>query len=94
MMDNDNIFYAICAIILIILFYVVMTSREHFDAVGYVYNRPSAWFIKPAYDLNAWIVTAYPDQIQPECLPYNKQDKYGSLGDINYLSQAYRFWRF
>ena len=73
--------------------FVMSNKNEHFDAVGYVYNIPPNWFIKQTYNLDDWIVTVYPDQIQPECLPYSKQDKYGPMGKINYMSQAYRFWR-
>ena len=69
-------------------------SNEHFDAMGLVYNVPPNWFIKPAYNLNDWIVNVYPEHIQPECLSYSVEGKYGSLEDINYNSQAYRFWRF
>lgn len=66
-------------------------KKENFDAVGLVYNKPPNWFNKQAYNPSDWIVTYYPDQIsQPECMYYNR----GNPRELNWLSSAYRFWRF
>jgi hypothetical protein len=68
---------------------------EGFDAMGYVYNVPPEWFRKPEYNVKDWLVTTYPDRIQPSCLPYSLENKYNqNMGMMNYWSQAQQFWRF
>jgi len=82
----------ICMIIFIIVIVIllVMLSRENFDMTGLVYNRPPNWFMKQDYNPSDWIVTYNPDQIsKPEC-----QDFRGDYEDLNYMSSAYRYWRF
>ena len=89
----------ILLIIILVLFIIFIKSinnskKEGFDAVGLVYNVPPNWFIKQDYNPSDWVVKTYRDTIQPECLSYSKEARYGSLDNINYLSSAYRFWRF
>ena len=67
---------------------------EGFDATGLVYNQFPAWFTKMDYDVNQWYVRNYNEAIEASCLPYSRASKYGSLENINYLSNAMRFWRF
>lgn len=84
-------------VILVISFLILFVNNpmlENFDAVGLVYNVPPNWFIKPEYDIRNWVVQTYNDAIQPSCLPYSNENRYGSLDNINYLSSAVRFWRF
>lgn len=80
------------------IFLVAITVQksvsEGFDATGLVYNVPPPWFQKRDYRLSDWVVPVYPEHIQPECLSYDLGAKYGGMGNVNYLSQAYRFWRF
>jgi hypothetical protein len=68
----------------------ISSISENFDVV---YVEPPNWFKKPSYDADEWVVAVFPDRIQPDCLPYDITDKWGSLEDLNYVSQAYRFWR-
>ena len=69
--------------------------KENFEAVGHFLNGSPEWFIKPEYDMKKWIVNAYPDRIQPACLPYSVTDKYGGdLDLLNYYASANQFWRF
>jgi hypothetical protein len=72
---------------------VADTKTENFDAVGYVYNVPPNWFMKQNYDPREWLVRTYPDHIESSCMPYSRASKFGSLANINYLSNASRFWR-
>ena len=65
-------------------------TKEGFDMVYLQYPN---WFDKKPYDINDWFVPVYPDMIQPECLPYDIKSKWGSLENLNYNSQAYKFWR-
>jgi len=72
-----------------------MKHVEGFDAMGYYYNGIPNWFRKPTYDVKDWIVTTYPDHIQPSCLPYSIENKYNQdLSMLNYFSSAQQFWRF
>lgn len=73
---------------------VIETETENFDGTGLVYNQFPNWFLKKPYDPKDWLVNVYPDRIQPSCLPYSVISKWGSLENMNYNSQAYRFWRF
>lgn len=103
-MDNINVninFVLLLLIIPIIIYLIILSSSsftngsvENFDATGLVFNQFPNWFYKKPYDPADWIVNVYPDRIQPECLPYAIESKWGSLGNLNYNSQAYRFWRF
>lgn len=81
-------------ILFIIYFCLIFNEKENFDGTGMVFNVPPNWFIKKDYDINDWIVNYDINSIQPSCLPYSKASKYGSLDNVNYLSSAYRFWRF
>lgn len=83
-------------LLLILTFVVLLTVSlspkvENFDIINT--GQPN-WFSKSVYNPNDWIVRTYPDRIQPNCLPYSLADRYGSLNNLNYLSQATRFWRF
>lgn len=98
-MDKDIIIRFIILIIFFIiavylLTYVITSNNEHFDATGWVYNKRPNWFNVKKYNPEDWLVNVYPEHIQPECLPYSIESKYGSLDNLNYYSQAYRFWRF
>jgi hypothetical protein len=80
---------------ILFIIYNYKINVEGFDAMGYVYNVPPAWFRKPEYDVKEWLVTTYPDMVQPSCLPYSLESKYNQdMGMMNYWSQAYQFWRF
>jgi hypothetical protein len=87
-------------VMIIILFLILLLllnpsgGIEGFDGTGLVYNVPPNWFIKTQYNPSDWITNNYIDSIQPSCLTYNINSKYGSLEDLNYLKSAYRFWRF
>ena len=86
-------------IVAIFGFIIFMLSKsvqkyEGWDATGWYFNRPSEWFRVQKYNLSDWITPSYNEAIQPDCLPYSKASKYGSLDDINYNSSAYKFWRF
>ena len=70
------------------------TTQENFDATGLVYNQYPNWFQKKPYNMGDWITPVNPDRISAECLPYDQESKWESLENLNYLSQAYRFWRF
>lgn len=85
---------SIVVIIIIICMNMWKDKKEGFDASGYVYNHYPNWFSKKPYDMKDWLVPVYPDMIQPACLPYNVESKWGSLENMNYNSQAYKFWRF
>ncbi len=98
------IVFGICISVCIGIVYVVnpsllqhvgaMRNKEGFDGLG-MYVKPPLWFRKPAYDVKDWIVTTYPDKIQPSCLPYSIENKYNQdLGMLNYFSSAQQFWRF
>ncbi len=64
---------------------------EHFDATGLIFNKPSEWFNKSAYNVDDWLVAYYPDQLSK---PGGCDMHYrGNQHDLNYLSSAYRFWR-
>ncbi len=87
--------------VLVLVFVIAFISykykyadTENFDGTGMVYNQAPNWFIKKPYDPKDWLVNVYPDRIQPSCLPYSVESKWGSLENMNYNSQAYRFWRF
>ena len=97
-MYKKNIYFNKMIIVLLILILVIliisMPYCEGFDAVGLVLNTQPNWFVKQTYNPSDWVVNQYPDIIQPSCLPYDKAARYGSLENINYLSNAQRFWRF
>jgi hypothetical protein len=65
-------------------------SRENFEII---YTPYPNWFDKKPYDINDWFVVYYPDKIQPNCLPYDVNSRYGSIENMNYNSSAYKFWR-
>ena len=65
-------------------------TKEQFTTY---YIIPPNWFFKQDYNPSQWLVREYQDRIQPTCLPYSLDEKYGSLENLNYLSSAYRFWR-
>jgi hypothetical protein len=87
---NINLLSFILSVIAIIISAIAISrAKEGFDATGLVFNKPSEWFNKSAYDVNDWLVYYEPDQIsKPECMHYR-----GNAEDLNYLSSAYRFWR-
>jgi hypothetical protein len=71
------------------------TLRENFDAPGQFLTGTPNWFVKPDYDIKKWFVNAYPDRIQPSCLPYSVTNKYnGDLGLLNFYSSTNQYWRF
>jgi len=79
----------------IILFVIIKPQiREGWDGTGLVFNIPPNWFIKQDYNPSDWVVKTYNEAIQPDCLPYSKAAKWGSLENLNYLGSAQRFWRF
>lgn len=83
-------FLVVVLIIVIIVLSIIIHKKENFDAVGLVFNKPPNWFIKPKYNPSEWVVTYYPDQLsKPECVDYRGDNK-----ELNYMSSAYRFWRF
>lgn len=90
------IFVVILFVLIIVIISLLMVKNkiETFDATGLVYNMYPNWFAKKPYNPADWVVEVYPDNIQPSCLSYDRADKWGSLEDINYNSQAYKFWRF
>ena len=95
-MENINLILLLL-IIPIVIYIITLTSYknvENFDATGLVFNQFPNWFYKKPYNPTDWIVNVYPDKIQPECLPYAIESKWGSLDNMNYNSQSYRFWRF
>lgn len=93
-MSNNLLLPVLLVFLVPLAIYVSLKQRENFDATGLVYNKPPNWFQKKEYDPNDWVVNVYPERIQPSCLPYSQESKWGSLGNLNYNSQAYRFWRF
>jgi len=70
------------------------TSSEHFDGTGWSNQNGPNWFVKQHYNPADWLVYTYPERIQPSCVSYDVGAKYGSLENLNYLSNASRFWRF
>jgi len=91
MKTSVAIFASILAV-LTAVFLVNNQQREGFDAAGWVYNRPPEWFNKAAYNPNDWIVAYNPDQLaQPGGCDMHYR---GDPQELNYLSSAYRFWRF
>jgi hypothetical protein len=100
-MDSYNIRYILLLLIIPIFIYFLVVSGfssgasvENFDGTGLVFNQYPNWFYKKPYNPADWLVKVYPNYIQPECLPYSIESKWGSLENMNYNSQAYRFWRF
>ncbi len=91
---SNALLLLLVAVVLIIIIMSNKKCTEGFDGTGLVYNQFPNWFYKKPYDPTDWIVNVYPDKIQPECLPYSVESKWGSLENMNYNSQAYRFWRF
>ena len=84
----------LCALLVITVIVVISSQNiEKFDMTGLVYNRPPNWYLPKQYDPTNWLVRTYPDAIEASCMPYSRASKYGSLGNINYLSNAARFWR-
>lgn len=64
---------------------------EKFTAPGLTLTRPSEWFFKKRYNPSNWLTPYYPDQLsQPACLSYYR----GNPEPLNYMSSAYRYWRF
>jgi hypothetical protein len=68
--------------------------NEHFDQISILNGPGPSWFIKKPYKPDDWIVRYNPDKIQPTCVTYDVPRKYGSVQNLNYLSSAYRYWRF
>lgn len=67
-------------------------GKEGFTADGWVLTQPPEWFHKQAYDVDDWFVDYSPDQL---ALPGGCDMHYrGDPRELNYLSSAYRFWRF
>ena len=94
-MIQRELLMSLSILILLLVFLVYKSyTTEHFDSTGMVYAQFPNWFYKKPYDPNDWIVNVYPEHIQPSCLPYSVASKWGSLENVNYNSQAYRFWRF
>lgn len=83
--------YLVLFLILILVIIVSMTKRDNFEMITTPFPN---WFYKGPYDVTNWLVQVYPDRVQPECLSYNINNKYGSLDNLNYYSQAYRYWRY
>jgi hypothetical protein len=93
-MNPFNAFILFLALVLFaLIIYIAIRAREHFDGAGLVYNIPPNWFMKQDYDPRDWLVRVYIDKIQPTCLPYNIEDKYGPIERLNYLASSTRFWR-
>lgn len=91
-----NIVYVIIIVIVAVVALVITLNKtgvikENFEIV---YNQYPNWFMagRP-YNQNDWFSVVYPDMIQAECLPYSVEAKWGSLENMNYNSQAYKFWR-
>ena len=84
--------FIVFIIILVIyaMYYYYGSNQENFDIV---YNQYPNWFGKKPYNIDDWFVPISVGSINAECLPYLRSDKYGSLENLNYTSQAYKFWR-
>lgn len=88
---NTNTTLFISFFVVSLAIFLSLNQKEGFEAAGLVYNRPPEWFMKEKYDPNKWLVTYYPQQLsKPECMYKSR----GNPNELNYLSSAYRFWRF
>ena len=88
------VLFIVVVLSLLILIKTCLDSQENFDSLGLTYVQFPNWFYKKPYNPNDWMVNVYPEHIQPSCLPYSVESKWGSLENMNYNSQAYRFWRY
>ena len=77
--------------IAIIIGTMLYKNCEAFTAPGWVLTHPPNWFLPKEYEMTQWLTPYTPDQLSENvCLSYNR----GNNKDLNYLSSAYRLWRF
>lgn len=93
--QNKILLFLLVFISILVILNYYNNTRETFDAAGQYLTGTPSWFIKPEYSMTAWLVNAYPDRIQPSCLPYSITNKYGGdLNLLNFYSSTNQFWRF
>lgn len=94
-MRNITYIFSVVAIIFV-LFYFMAKKRDNIikEKFEVLDIDPPEWYKVKKYDPSDWLVAVFPDRAQPDCLPYDITDKWGSLENLNYHSQAYKFWRF
>jgi hypothetical protein len=88
---NNWIIILLIIVTVALLIHFNNQSYENFQMITVPYPN---WYAVSNYNPIDWLVNVYPDRIQPSCLPYSVESKWGSLENMNYNSQAYRFWRF
>jgi hypothetical protein len=87
----SSILPLICLAIIVIMIILLNTRTEGFDAVGLIFNEPSEWFHKTAYDPNDWLVHYEPDYLE-QATGCDSNYK-GNPEFLKWQAGTTRFWR-